>query len=289
MTVPSCSICVVSEVAVAENGALFTTFPGRIPSNPSSSMRSPIAPGGPPSSGMPSCSIIIGGGGSGGAASCARTAPALSKAPPTIEQAQKLRFIFFSSSLLELSKMSPLSNATLAIAPLSVARPGLPADPLGSSHSLPLHSPAIPARQARRASCQDSCSAAQREQPFACAAASARAASLAGRVSGRSNPIASNSSHVISRFLVSISFLPQSRLPGVHREASRASPAATRGRDADATESCRSDNQASSPLPHNSALPTRTAPPLRETPPANPRRLPGRARRALVAQPNAPV
>src|SRR6266436_223245 len=94
MVVPSCSVCVVSELAVAENGAPLTTFPGFNPSNPINSIRSANGPPGPPPGGGSGC--------------CARNVPAVSsRAPPTSEQAQILRFIVSSPLLSRVSKLGP--------------------------------------------------------------------------------------------------------------------------------------------------------------------------------------
>src|SRR6266446_4698195 len=94
MVVPSCSVCVVSELAVAENGAPLTTFPGFNPSNPINSIRSANGPPGPPPGGGSGC--------------CARNVPAVSsRAPPTSEQAQILRFIVSSPLLSCGSKLVP--------------------------------------------------------------------------------------------------------------------------------------------------------------------------------------
>src|SRR2546425_1071661 len=57
------------------------------------------------------------------------------------------------------------------------------------------------ARSSTPAACQESCNAAQREQGLACSRAAARSASLNEESRSASNPIASNSSHVISCFL----------------------------------------------------------------------------------------
>src|SRR4029077_17728307 len=94
MVVPSCSVCVVSELAVAENGAPLTTFPGFNPSNPINSIRSANGPPGPRPGGGGGC--------------CARNVPAVSsRAPPTSEQAQILRFIVSSPLLSCGSKLVP--------------------------------------------------------------------------------------------------------------------------------------------------------------------------------------
>src|SRR5712664_485695 len=57
------------------------------------------------------------------------------------------------------------------------------------------------ARSSTPAACQESCNAAQREQVPACSFAAARSAALNDASRSASNPIASNSSHVISCFL----------------------------------------------------------------------------------------
>src|SRR5216684_5866024 len=57
------------------------------------------------------------------------------------------------------------------------------------------------ARSSTPAACQESCNAAQREQVPACSFAAARSTSLNDASRSASNPIASNSSHVISCFL----------------------------------------------------------------------------------------
>src|SRR5258706_13361476 len=102
MVVPSCSVCVVCELAIAENGAPLTTFPPCKPSKPSNSMRSPNGAPGPPPPG-PSPWYSNAGGGSG---SCALNIPAPSNtALPTSEQAQLLRFIVSSPLLSRASKL----------------------------------------------------------------------------------------------------------------------------------------------------------------------------------------
>src|SRR6266404_5409721 len=57
------------------------------------------------------------------------------------------------------------------------------------------------ARSSTPAACQESCNAAQREQDPACSIAAARSAALNDALRSASNPIASNSSHVISCFI----------------------------------------------------------------------------------------
>src|SRR5260370_7996558 len=102
MVVPSCSVCVVCELAIAEHGAPLTTFPPCKPSKPSNSMRSPNGAPGPPPPG-PSPWYSNAGGGSG---SCALSIPAPSNsALPTSEQAQMLRFIVSSPLLSRASKL----------------------------------------------------------------------------------------------------------------------------------------------------------------------------------------
>src|SRR5258706_6404474 len=95
MLVPSCSVCVLSELAVAENGAPFTTFPGCNPSNPSHStcsLNGPPGPGSPPPS---TCSKAGGGG-----ASCAFPVPdENTNAAARRELVKRLRFIVISPLL----------------------------------------------------------------------------------------------------------------------------------------------------------------------------------------------
>src|ERR1700719_549689 len=107
MVVPSCSVCVVCELAVAEKGAPLTTFPPCNPSKPSNSIRSPNgAPGPPPPGPSPWYSNACEGGGS-----CALSIPAASnRAPPASEQVQILRFIVSSPLLSRASKLVKKAN-----------------------------------------------------------------------------------------------------------------------------------------------------------------------------------
>src|SRR5712672_3164657 len=101
MLVPSCSVCVLSELAVAEKGAPFTTFPPCNPSKPSNSMRSPNGPPGPGPPGPSPCSKAGGAGGS-----CALPVPKEStRAAARRELVKRLRFIIIFSSSLPNSKL----------------------------------------------------------------------------------------------------------------------------------------------------------------------------------------
>src|SRR6266568_2748722 len=122
MRLPSASVCVVSETATALNGAPVTTFPPCIPSNPSSSMRSPMGPAIQPTPASP-C-IISACGGGGGGASCAPANPALNpSAPQRIKLMPNVRFII----------PSPLLSRTVAN---SLSR-RFPQRPLSAARSMP--------------------------------------------------------------------------------------------------------------------------------------------------------
>src|SRR5580704_9914024 len=137
-TDPSCKVDVVSDVAVAENGAPLTTLPPCIPSKPINSIGAPK-------------------GGPSGPCLCACTAAALNTSAPL-----NTKHIF----ILGLILLSPLLSQTAALhsprqtgfsflpapaARLAAAHHFQPANPLGSTRPRALRSPAIPAPQASRA------------------------------------------------------------------------------------------------------------------------------------------
>src|SRR5437879_7847203 len=131
MRFPSPRVCVVSETAVALNGAPVTTFPPCIPSKPSNSMRSPIGPANIPSPGPPG--ICASGGNGGGGAPCASNDPAAPASIPARSRfTHTLRFII-SSPLLSrtVANSSPTQSRP---APSSTARSMLrPAPPAPSA------------------------------------------------------------------------------------------------------------------------------------------------------------
>src|SRR5271168_1751153 len=135
-TVPSVSVSVVSDVAVAENGAPFTTFPCP-PSNPINSM-------GPPKPGPPRCGP------------CARAVPAVKiRAPPATRLIHVFRFIPVSPlPLLRLLKSFYVdSQITPEPALLPAFHRCPPANPPGSTLRRVLHSREVQRPRGRRVAC----------------------------------------------------------------------------------------------------------------------------------------
>src|SRR5580698_3973053 len=140
ITDPSCNVSVVSDVAVAENGAPFTTLAPRIPSKPINSI-------GPPK------------GGPSGPRLCAWSAAALNTStPPRTKHIFIFEFIIASpllsrTAMLGSPRESRFSSLPHLAARLAAGHHFQPADPPGSTRPRALHLPAIPARQANCAAC----------------------------------------------------------------------------------------------------------------------------------------